>query len=536
VPSLDRASASQILDLVHDAIIVRDMGGCILQWNLAAEQQYGWSRREALGQNLRDLLRCAHPLPLPAIEQQLLVSGGWEGEFGRLARHGGTVLAAARWALRRDRAGRPVHIVETSRDITERRKAERARRLSEDRYRNLFEALAVAFCEVEFAGVRRLIGSLGLPGGSDLRAYMLEHRAFVREMMKQAIISDVNEKALVLFGASRKSQIVGGDLEPYWPAASEALFVEAVVTLESQRHYSAETRLITRQGEALEVLLTASRSPKSRQDGTVLLGLIDIGDRIRAQDTVRRLQADFAHAARVSVLGELTASIAHEVNQPLAAIATNGEAALHWLAREELAIDELRAIQRRIIADARRAADIVQRVRSMAQRSEPERAAVDVKALLEEVVLFLGHDLQAHDVEVTMLVAPAVPAVVGDRTQLQQVFVNLALNAIQSMGAANAHYECIKAFSETDFTGDLKQIEVPVLVAHGTDDQIVPYADSAPLSAGLLKQGTLQSYEGLPHGMLSTNPEILNPDLLAFIRGEPLSAQANAGDAISVPA
>ena len=104
------------------------------------------------------------------------------------------------------------------------------------------------------------------------------------------------------------------------------------------------------------------------------------------------------------------------------------------------------------------------------------------------------------------------------------------------MGAANAHYECIKAFSETDFTEDLQQIDVPVLVAHGTDDQIVPYANSGPLSARLLKQGTLQSYDGLPHGMLSTNPDILNPDLLAFVRGEPLSAQEDADGAVPASA
>ncbi len=86
------------------------------------------------------------------------------------------------------------------------------------------------------------------------------------------------------------------------------------------------------------------------------------------------------------------------------------------------------------------------------------------------------------------------------------------------MGAANAHYDCIKAFSETDFTEDLKAIDVPVLVVHGTDDQIVPIADSALLSVKLLRQGTLKTYEGFPHGMLSTHPEILNPDLLAFVK------------------
>jgi non-heme chloroperoxidase len=86
------------------------------------------------------------------------------------------------------------------------------------------------------------------------------------------------------------------------------------------------------------------------------------------------------------------------------------------------------------------------------------------------------------------------------------------------MGGAKAHYDCIKAFSETDFTEDLKAIDVPVLVMHGDDDQIVPYADSAPLSSKLLKQGTLKTYKGLPHGLCTTHPDVVNPDLLAFFK------------------
>ncbi|MFE2054190.1 alpha/beta fold hydrolase [Streptomyces sp. NPDC059446] len=85
-------------------------------------------------------------------------------------------------------------------------------------------------------------------------------------------------------------------------------------------------------------------------------------------------------------------------------------------------------------------------------------------------------------------------------------------------GAANAHYECIKAFSETDFTEDLKKIQVPVLVAHGTDDQVVPYEDAGLLSVKLVADGRLKSYEGYPHGMLTTHPEVINPDLLAFVK------------------
>ena len=87
------------------------------------------------------------------------------------------------------------------------------------------------------------------------------------------------------------------------------------------------------------------------------------------------------------------------------------------------------------------------------------------------------------------------------------------------MGGAKAHYDGIKAFSETDQTEDLKAISVPMLVMHGDDDQIVPYANSAPLSSKLLKNGTLKTYPGFPHGMLTTHADILNADLLAFIKG-----------------
>ena len=96
------------------------------------------------------------------------------------------------------------------------------------------------------------------------------------------------------------------------------------------------------------------------------------------------------------------------------------------------------------------------------------------------------------------------------------------------MGSAKAHYECIKAFSETDFTEDLKKIDVPVLVFHSEDDQIVPYADSAPLAAKLLKNGTLKTYKDLPHGCAQTHADIVNGDILNFIEGREVGEAAEA--------
>jgi len=99
---------------------------------------------------------------------------------------------------------------------------------------------------------------------------------------------------------------------------------------------------------------------------------------------------------------------------------------------------------------------------------------------------------------------------------LQSVILNWWRQGM--MGGAKAHYDGIVAFSQTDFTEDLKKINVPVLVMHGDDDQIVPYADSGPLSAKLLKKGTLKTYKGFPHGMPTTEAETINADLLAFIK------------------
>jgi len=321
-------------------------------------------------------------------------------------------------------------------EAAERWRLEEATRLNEYRYRNLFQAMAVAFWEIDFGPMRVMVGEAVAGGVTDLRAHMMENRAFVREAMTRAVVTDVNDKTVMLFEAETAEQIVGGSVAPYWPSSSEPVFVEAVMaSIEKRPHFITETRLLTLQGNEIDVLFTVSWSPESRKEGVILLGVIDIGDRLRAEAVVQRLRADFAHAARISMLGELTASIAHEVNQPLAAISTNAEAALRWLERAEPDVDEVRAISRRIVADARRAAAIIERIRGMAERRMPQHSELSLSGVLDDVLLFLRHELQRHGVEV-VLSAADLPPVRADRTQLQQVFVNLALNAIHAMDDA----------------------------------------------------------------------------------------------------
>jgi C4-dicarboxylate-specific signal transduction histidine kinase len=163
-----------------------------------------------------------------------------------------------------------------------------------------------------------------------------------------------------------------------------------------------------------------------------LVGLIDVSDRVKAQAALAKVQADVAHAARVSVLGELTASIAHEVNQPLTAIHTNTEASLLWLARDPPDIGEVRQLAERTATQVERAANVLRRIRSMATRNDPAPTWIDLREIIEEALLLLAHELERHGVDTELRFAPDLPKIYGDRIHLQQVIVNLTVNAIQA--------------------------------------------------------------------------------------------------------
>jgi len=313
---------------------------------------------------------------------------------------------------------------------------EEALRRSEFRYRNLFQAMAASFWELDFSVVGGMVRDLRKAGIADLRQHFADNPAFVREMMRQTRVIDVNDQSVLVMGRGNKQEMLQS-VEPFWPEASNGIFAESVVAAVSRKlKYSAETRLRTIAGREFDALFTACFPPESMAKGTLLIGVIDISERVRAQQALQRVQADFTHAARVSMLGELTASIAHEVNQPLAAITTNGEAGLRWLNRPEPDLAEAIALTRRMVADARRAADIIARIRAMATRSASLHAALSLNGVIEEAMLFLRHEMQAQGVMLKLDLAADLPAVMGDRTQLQQVVVNLALNAMQAMAQA----------------------------------------------------------------------------------------------------
>jgi C4-dicarboxylate-specific signal transduction histidine kinase len=197
--------------------------------------------------------------------------------------------------------------------------------------------------------------------------------------------------------------------------------------------FEEETKLVTPSGRVVDVLFTAARPGPISDLGISLVGLVDITERVQAQEMLQRVQAEFARAARISVLGELAASIAHEINQPLAAMRTNTETALRWLNRPEPNAPKARELMQRVVDDALRASNIITRIRAMAAGRAPLQTAVSLHDVIEESMVFLRHELQSKGVMVSLDLAPALPALIGDRTQLQQVIVNLVINAVQAM-------------------------------------------------------------------------------------------------------
>jgi C4-dicarboxylate-specific signal transduction histidine kinase len=163
----------------------------------------------------------------------------------------------------------------------------------------------------------------------------------------------------------------------------------------------------------------------------------DITEQKRAEQALARARAELAQVSRVSTLGELAASIAHEVNQPLAAIVTNGQASLRWLEGEHANEAEAKAAVERIIRDANRAGEVIKRIRSFVQRRETHYQAVDVDATVHDVLELVRSEAQARRIELSHQVTASLPTVSADRVQLQQVILNLVMNGLEAMGRAS---------------------------------------------------------------------------------------------------
>ena len=184
------------------------------------------------------------------------------------------------------------------------------------------------------------------------------------------------------------------------------------------------------------------KRPIVESDGSakqVLGASTDITRRKQAEAQLQEKRAELAHFGRVSVMGELAASLAHELNQPLTAIRSNAQAAIHFLNDSPPQMEDVRIILQDIIRDDARASDVIRRMRALVKKEEPDFAPLDVASLVRDVVVLMHSDAVIRNVRVSADIAENMPPILGDKVQLQQVMLNILLNAFDAMKDCKPH-------------------------------------------------------------------------------------------------
>jgi PAS domain S-box-containing protein len=286
-------------------------------------------------------------------------------------------------------------------EVAQRRRTEETLRASEERWRSMFEASAV-----------------GIALTDENRRFVAANKAFQR-----------------MIGYTEEELCRLGPIEITHEDDREATREMLGDMLSGRRaEYQVEKRYRRKDGTLIWVRVSTAQAP---EPGSSLRGIPtiieDITERKRAEDAVQEARDALLRVSRVTTLGELSASIAHEINQPLGAIVANGSACLRLLAAEKPDLEETRETIEDIISDSRRASAVLGRVRQLAKKSAPERAPVDVNGAISEVLSLTQPELQRNQVAARTELDPNLPPVLADRIQVQQVVLNLVMNGIDAM-------------------------------------------------------------------------------------------------------
>jgi PAS domain S-box-containing protein len=339
-----------------------------------------------------------------AIGDALRPGGELDAEY-RIQRPDGSM----RWVLAQgrthcDNKGSPFRMIGLSLDVTERRQAAEELRRSEERFRLLVEGIA------------------------DYAIFMLDAEGFVTswnsgaERIKGYFAEEIIGQHYSCFYGDE-------DLRKGKPAMA---LREAAAT----GRFEEDGWRLRKDGSRFQanVILTALHDPKGKLVGFAKITRDLTGSR-RAEDAVQAAQAELARVARVSTLGELTASIAHEVNQPLSAIVTNANASRRILASPAPDIEDVQQALTEIAEAGTRAVEIISHIRALVKKGAPQKSPVDINLVIQEVLDIIPRVLEKQHVSLEMELRPALPPVLGDRVQLQQVVLNLIMNGIEAMSA-----------------------------------------------------------------------------------------------------
>ncbi|WP_421696100.1 sensor histidine kinase [Aestuariivirga sp.] len=318
-----------------------------------------------------------------------------------------------------------------------------ARNRASERYRTIFNAAGFPIWESDWSPAYRLLQT-----GKPITPFL------VQEAARAARIRDANDAAAALFGIENRSDLIGSNIiRHHTAAAQEALGLIYAALLRGETAIEREVQFLTRGGEPIDAVLRVTLPPDHEGWSRVLVMALDVSERNRAQARLAQSQAELTHIARVTTLGQLAASIAHEVNQPLSAIITYAKSGRRWLAREAPDAAEVGDCLDHIASNGIRAADVIARVRDLARKVDAKKGRIACAPLVDEIVALLHRELTGTGVNTRMSFPENLPDVLGDRVQIQQVMMNLILNAVQAMEGTepSSRSLCIEGSEEDGF-------------------------------------------------------------------------------------
>jgi len=261
-----------------------------------------------------------------------------------------------------------------------------------------------------------------------------------------------NPQAQTLFGYSGE-ELIGRPVEPLipeWVRSAHETSRQSPAADTRARASGGALELYARHKDGSEVPVEMVVKPMRTVDASfVLVSLLDITERRQNERTAARQRDEIAHLSRVATLGELSGSLAHEINQPLMGILSNAQAAQRFLAHDDVNLDEVREILVDIVEDDKRAGEVIRRLRALLKKGEVQKRPLDINAVVDDVVGLTRNDLMNRDVAVSTELTPDLPSVFGDQIQLQQVLLNLVMNACEAMeavpGARQVHIRTRRA-------------------------------------------------------------------------------------------
>ncbi|RJF69805.1 PAS domain-containing sensor histidine kinase [Rhodopseudomonas palustris] len=316
-------------------------------------------------------------------------------------------------------------------DVTALTVANRTLEEGRERYRALFHLMPIPLCRINTDVVAAILKTFSRAQRQDPEAVLSARPELMHHIANSSFVEEANVRAAKILGLEAPDDLRGLPAGSLLSSRPDTLRRLALASIRGVP-FEEETQIVSPTGEELDVLLSMSFIEHAGSRFS-LAGLIDIRDRLKAEGDLATLRADFAHAARISMLGELAASIAHEVNQPLAAIGASGEAGLRWLDRSPPNLDQVRTQLTRLVGQAERASRIIERIRTTAKSSIPERQTLDLSKVAQNAVSFLDHEARALRVSLDLRLSVDPCLVVADRTELEQVIANLVINAMQAI-------------------------------------------------------------------------------------------------------